>query len=74
MQAIIQANIELLSNYYQRENFAMYFFPYTPPAFLPFDAPIPNFFLSDYGLTFLKEHMRVSSTLITAPSLSNSPQ
>jgi hypothetical protein len=53
---------------------AIYFFPYDAPVFLPLDAPIPNFFLSFYGLTFLNEHIRVSSTLITAPSLSNSPQ
>ncbi len=38
-----------------------------------FGLAVPILFLSD-GLSIWNEHIRVSSTLIIAPALSNSPQ
>jgi hypothetical protein len=48
------------------------FFVY--PMLVPVPPGVENNFFVELGFNFLKLHIKVSSTLITAPSLSNSPQ
>jgi hypothetical protein len=48
------------------------FFVYPILALVP--PGVENNFFVVLGFNFLKLHIKVSSTLITAPSLSNSPQ
>jgi hypothetical protein len=48
------------------------FFVY--PMLVPVPPGVENNFFVEFGFNFLKLHIKVSSTLITAPSLSNSPQ